>query len=319
VPVCLSLCGCLAWAPNEIVRDAVAREAAEPTAVATTTATTAPSASPSDAAPEPAPESPDVGPHDRLGERPKLIRDASREGRVELAKKLVNPISDLIRVPIEFNYDEAFGPADAHRFSWTVSPLVPFRLSEDLNLIARLGVPIVSQQSPIPGGDDMFGLGDINASLLLAPQGRRWIWGVGPVLVFPTATDEFLGFQKWGAGPNAIAVAQEGPWTTGVVASQVWSFAGDHDRRNLNVTSVLPFVAYTTENAFTLLLQVDAKYDWDAPQDHWLVPGELTLSKVRRLGRNLVNVGVTGRYYAESPENGPEWGVSLNVTFLFRK
>jgi hypothetical protein len=267
-----------------------------------------------------APPPPDVGAIDHRGERPHLIRDAAPEQRVELAKKLVNPISDLIRVPIQMSYDEGFGPAAANRFVWTVTPFIPFRLNDNWNLITQTRVPIVHQQSFFPGGEDECGLGDISQTFLLAPQDRRYLWAVGPTFLFPTAGHDFLGVRKWGAGPTGIALVQEGPWTAGIIASHLWSLAGDDDRPNLNVTTLSPFVGYTTHNAWTVLLEVDTLYDWDNPvDDPWTVPINLTVSRIRRLGRNLVSVGVGGRYFVSTPENGPEWGVRVFVTFLFRK
>jgi hypothetical protein len=308
---------------EQFVRDAVAAAHVEP----------APESSPSTEIPDPlanpvtqpaddpaAPPTPDVGPLDRLGERPRLIRDAPPAARVELAKKLVNPISDLIRMPVEMSYEEGIGPVGAHRFVWRFQPFIPFRISENWNLISRTSIPVVRQQSPIGDGDDQFGIGDIGQSILLAPQDRKYIWAVGPTFLFPTSDERFIGLDKWAVGPSAIGYLDRGPWAAGLVAGHLWSFAGDDDRRNVNVTTLSPLLAYTTRDAFTFLLDVDAIYDWDTgTEEGWLVPINLSISKVRRLGRNLVSVGVAGRWYAESPENGPEWGVRVFVTYLFAR
>jgi hypothetical protein len=230
---------------------------------------------------------------------------APSANRVALAKELTNPISDLIRVPVQFNYDEGFGPAGAGRYSVSVQPVFPIRLSEDLTLITRTNVPLVYREAPVATGEDVFGLGDISQSLFFCPQGRRWIWGIGPLFVFPTASDELLAGKKWGAGPNVIGVVLDGHWTYGAVVGHLWSFAGSDSRPDVSVTSLSTFLAYTTTNAYTLALQTDSFYDWK--DDHWTIPIELQASKVTRFGRNLISVGVGGRYYIDSPENGPEW------------
>jgi hypothetical protein len=41
------------------------------------------------------------------------------------------------------------------------------------------------------------------------PTAGGWIWGAGPVLLLPTATDDLLGAEKWGAGPTAVALRQQ--------------------------------------------------------------------------------------------------------------
>lgn len=35
--------------------------------------------------------------------------------------------------------------------------------------------------------------------------------GVGPIFLLPTAIQEELGTEKWGAGPSAIALTMKGP------------------------------------------------------------------------------------------------------------
>jgi hypothetical protein len=206
-------------------------------------------------------------------------------------------------------------------FNWNLQPFIPIRLSDDWNLISRTNIPIVHQQSPVEGPEDECGLGDVAQSVLLAPQHGDVHWAVGPAFLFPTSSDPILGNKKWAAGPNAIVLDQTGPWTYGVIGSHLWSFAGDDSRRNINLTTLSPFVGYTTQSAFTFLLEVDALYNWDADDagQAWTIPMTFTVSHIRKLGRNLVNLGVSGRYYADAPDNGPEWGARVFVTFMFRR
>jgi hypothetical protein len=68
------------------------------------------------------------------------------------------------------------------------------------------------------------------------------IWGVGPVLLLPTATDSLLGAKKWGAGPAAVALIMRVPWTVGMLANHIWSYAGDSDRPDISNTFLQPFM-----------------------------------------------------------------------------
>jgi hypothetical protein len=92
------------------------------------------------------------------------------------------------------------------------------------------------------------------------------IWGAGPVLLFPTATDSLLGAKKWGAGPAAVGLVLRGPWTVGALANHVWSFAGDGDRQDISNTFVQPFVAYTWPSAWTASVQTESIYNWKSKQ-----------------------------------------------------
>ena len=104
-----------------------------------------------------------------------------------------------------------------------------------------------------------------------------WIWGAGPVLRLPTASREFFGDGKWGAGPTAVVLRQEGAWTFGMLANHIWSFAG-WGPDNVSITALQPFLAYTTDSLTTFGLGSESGYDWVNGQ--WVVPLDVTVSQL---------------------------------------
>lgn len=126
----------------------------------------------------------------------------------ELAKKLANPVAALISVPLQYNYDENFGPDDEGSKSvLNIQPVIPFSIGENWNLITRTIIPLIDQQD-IPAGTDESGLGDVVQSFFFSPKAPvgGWILAAGPVGLYPTASDEILGGEKWGAGPTVLAL-----------------------------------------------------------------------------------------------------------------
>jgi hypothetical protein len=247
----------------------------------------------------------------------------------DLAKQLANPISSLISVPLQGNFDTDIGSTDdGERFFVNVQPVVPITLTEDWNLISRTIVPIIYQNDIFPGEGDQFGLGDTVQSLFFSPEkptAGGLIWGVGPVFLLPTATDELLGSRKFGLGPTGVALTQKGPWTVGVLANHIWSVAGDDDiniggmdapRPDISSTFLQPFLTYTTEDAWTFTLNTETTYDWEA--EEWSVPVNVIASKLLRFGKQPVQIGAGVRYWAESAPGGPEgFGARAQITFLF--
>jgi hypothetical protein len=202
------------------------------------------------------------------------------------AKQLANPVAALISVPFQLNYDDNIGPDDkGSRIAMNVQPVIPFSLTEDWNLISRTILPVVSQEDIFPESDSQSGLGDTVQSLFFSPvdpSASGWIWGVGPVLLLPTATDDLLGTEKWGGGPTVVALRQEGPWTYGFLVNHIRSFAGDGDRADVSSSFMQPFMGYTTATGWSYDLQTESTYDWESHQ--WNVPLVVLVSKVTLRG-----------------------------------
>jgi hypothetical protein len=248
---------------------------------------------------------------------------AAAQSDADLAQQLANPVSSLISVPFQFNYDCCFGPEDADRFTLNIQPVVPLSLNEDWNLIIRTIVPLIYQEAPASVLDDAFGLGDTTQSFFFAPSRpvNGIVWGVGPVFQWPTATDPDLGSEKWGVGPTGLILKQSSGWTYGILANHIWSFAdtggGDEERPDVSRTFLQPFLSHTFPNTVQLTLNAESTYDWEA--DEWTVPINAGVSRIFKFGNQRVSLGVQGRVYAVSPDGGPEWGARATATFLFPK
>jgi len=233
--------------------------------------------------------------------------------------KLSNPVSSLISVPFQSNFDFRMGPnEDGFRYTLNVQPVIPFTLNSKWNLISRTITPVIYQNDVI-GTSSQTGLGDIVQSLFFSPQKTTpFIWGIGPALLIPTATDDFLGAGQFGLGPTMVVLKQKRGWTYGALTNHIWSVVGEEGRSDVNSTFIQPFLSYTTRTAWTYSVNTESTYDWE--RDNWSVPIHVQVSKVVKYGSRPVSYAGALRCWATSPSGGPQGcGFRFTVTMLFPK
>jgi hypothetical protein len=241
----------------------------------------------------------------------------------EIALAAQNPIAAMASVPLQYNYDQNIGPQeDGHKNYVNVQPVIPFSIGEDWNLISRTIVPVIWQEDIFPGAGSQSGIGDITQSLFFSPKkpsSGGWIWGVGPVIYLPTASDDLLGAEKWGLGPTAVFLKQEHGWTYGALVNHIWSVGGDSDRSDISSTFLQPFLSYTTKNHTTFAVNTESTYNWET--EKWSVPIHLIVKQMVKVGEQRLQLEAGARYWADSPDaTGPKgWGARATVTFLFPK
>ncbi|MCP4404465.1 MAG: transporter [bacterium] len=241
---------------------------------------------------------------------PALAQDA------DLAKTAQNPVGDLISIPFQFNVNFGVGPDEDEQIILNIQPVYPLNLSEKWNWINRLIVPVIDQPAPV----DKSGLGDIQYQGFLTPaQPKGFIWGVGPVLSFPSASEDLLGSEKWSAGAGVVVLKIAGPWVFGGVANNIWSISGEEDRGDVNLFFAQYFVNYNFPG-FYLTSAPAITANWEADSDdRWTIPFGGGLGKIVKIGKLPLNCQLSAYYNVEHPEDGAEWQARAQVQLMFPK
>jgi hypothetical protein len=247
-------------------------------------------------------------------------QDVDNSG-TELAKKLANPLAHLISVPFQSTWTGGMGNEDATGFIFKLQPLAPFELNRSWNLITRTVIPIMSEPALTAAGSAASGFGDIQSSAFVSPATAGAIsWGAGPIVSLPSTSAPSLGTQKWSAGPTAAVIVRSGAWSSGAIANQLWSFAGNSQRADVSQMFVQPFVSYTTSAAVTVSTNLEATANWNAAaKRRWTAPLNVQIGKLATFGPLPANYALAYGWFAAKPTGGPSWQLRSTVTLLLPK
>ena len=239
----------------------------------------------------------------------------------ETAKQAQNPIANLISVPLESDFNPQTGIHKDDSYVLEMKPVVPFRLSNDWTLITRTIIPVIQVPDLAPGVNGTSGLGDVQESLFLSPaKAGRVIWGAGPAISFPTATQSILGTKKLSIGPNVVVLRSQGHWLFGTLAQNLFSVAGPSSRPDVNQMLLQPFVNYNLRHGWYLTSSPIITANWEVkPDQRWTVPVGGGVGRIIHLGKQPVNVYTQFFRNAERPDGTTHWSARFNMQFLFPK
>jgi hypothetical protein len=250
----------------------------------------------------------------------------------EIAKATQNPLTAMYSIPIQNNTYFNAGPLEETKNVANFQPVIPIDFNDDWTLVTRTIMPLPYLPSgmtkrPYIGIDDdsQFGLGDTTFTAFFTPKNpgdSGWLWGAGPVIYLPTATNDSLGTKKWGAGPAAVALKMDGKWVYGSLLMHVWSFAGAGQSQGIdkvNMTTIQPFVNYNLDDGWFVASVPLITANWEADSDdRWTVPVGLGVGKAMQFGSIPGTAQIHAYYNAVTPDHGGEdWQLRIQVQFLF--
>jgi hypothetical protein len=244
---------------------------------------------------------------------------AAQDDSADLAKAAQNPLASMVTLPLQTNWNDGVGPYDRRIFNLNVQPVIPI-VGEKWNVITRTIIPVNSV--PVGETDSVFGIGDTSLSIFFSPaKASSLTWGIGPALSLPTASNpEVLGSQKFSIGPTAVVFYGVGNWTMGVVASNVWSVAGEDDRDDVDFFFAQWFLNYNLGGGLALGTAPIITCDWEADYgdgDQCTIPWGLQISKIVRVGQQPLNLLLGYYKNSQHPEGGAESQVRFQVNFMF--
>ncbi|MGI6856099.1 hypothetical protein [Mesorhizobium sp. 1B3] len=161
------------------------------------------------------------------------------------------------------------------------------------------------------------GLGDLTIMDIFVIPGEKVSFGFGPLVVFPTATDDSLGAGKWQAGAVGLAIAPQRWGLLGSLVTFQTSFAGQSEREDVSLLTVQPIVNFNLKDGY--YLRSTAIWNFDLEGGDYSIPVGLGLGKVIQLNEKVtMNAFVEPQYTVSSHGAGqPEWQIFAGVNFQF--
>jgi len=232
----------------------------------------------------------------------------------ELAKLAQNPLANMMSFPLQNNTTFGIGDDDRTSNVLNFQPVLPFF---DGHLITRTIIPLVSQ--PIGNNDNISGIGDITFTAFYSPTPKDgFVWGVGPVLVFPTGSD--VSSKKWSAGPSVVVIKMQKKIVYGFVFNNVWSYAGDDARKNVNSMLFNYFFNYNLPKGWYLTTAPSITANWEANNDNrWTVPFGGGGGKIVKIGKIPFNIQAQTFYNAVRPDSGGDLSFRFQIQMLLPK
>jgi hypothetical protein len=236
----------------------------------------------------------------------------------ELAKKLANPIASLISVPFQNNTFYGIGAFKGTQNVMNFQPVIPIKLNENLNLITRYIIPIVTQYNITGENTSQSGLGDATVSAFLSPSHTKngLTWGVGPAFLVPIATSTDLGTGKFGIGPTAIILKQGHGLTYGALVNQIWSVAGAADRAAVSQMFIQPFFTYNWKSGAGIGAVGSITQNWETNTFSSSVA--IPFSGITKFGKQIIQLAVGPQIPISGPNRG-DFGWRAQVVLIFPK
>jgi hypothetical protein len=234
-----------------------------------------------------------------------------------LAKQSQNPVGNLVSVPLQFNFNTGGDLEERTFLNVNVQPVIPFRVSDRWNVIARSVVPLDN----MPGdGDTRFsGVGDIQLQTFLTPASPPpIIWGLGAAFSFPTSTVTPVQTGTWAAGPSLVLVKMTHKFVFGGLISQIWPMADAGGAPETNLLTMQPAINFNFGHGWAISFSPVITANWDAPTgEQWTVPAGIGLTHTTVFNKRPMNIGMSYYYNLEHPSGAAGQQLRFSVTLLY--
>ena len=159
------------------------------------------------------------------------------------------------------------------------------------------------------------GWGDMVFLSMISPQNLpdlgkgKLAWGAGITTMWPIASRDLFGSEKYSAGPAGLAMYMGPKWKFGVLAQQWNSYAGDNGRASVNSFNAQYFWFYQLPHLWQIGAAPSITADWNADSNNrWTVPLGIGVNKTFMVGKLPLRIAFEVHKTVLQPDNyGQDW------------
>jgi len=246
------------------------------------------------------------------------------DSEINTAFRAHSPLSSIMTLPLQNNTTFGYGEQNKTANILNIQPVYITKFGNQKWLsITRFIIPIYL---PVPdlsseSGDKTTGFGDMSYSTWVAPPGKNGFrFGFGYYSIWPTASNEIWGYNKFSLGPSFVFVYDRPEYILGTIISQWWSISGSKNAANVSGLNMQYFISYLLHNNWYLASSPIIYANWMAETgQQWLVPFGGGAGKIFSIGKLPMDIQLQAFYYAVSPDWGPAWELRTQLRFIFAK
>ena len=278
---------------------------------------------------------------------PVTVQAQDQDSAAEVGKKLADPTSNIWGLFTEVDYSLSEGDLSDGKYrsgqAVIFQPIMPIPLTDNWKLLTRPTVPVIVQQD-VPTGfscqhfdcvrhgpdgfgldlgktfnlDNQSGLGDAYVPMMVSPNpkpGQKVGWGLGPTLLFPTATDDDLGTDTWEAGLAGVLTYKTENSISFIFPQYWWSYSEKSGAEETSHGTLLYGIFYNLPNAWQIGFSPSITYNDKADSDNaWNVPIGVMGAKTVKFGNLPVKFqfGVE-KSVVRQDHFGKDWMFRFNI------
>ncbi len=209
----------------------------------------------------------------------------------EETKKANNPLANTKALNLQNYYvPSIYEDSDLKANTMLLRYAMPFANGK---VLMRATLPLATAPAGYSGSVPNYssGLGDLNffATYTFSKPDAKTMLGVGPQVVIPTASSDYLGGGKWQLGGAFVAFNTASPtFQWGTLITFQASVAGDEERPETSLLIVQPFAMFQLGKG--AYLRSSALWNFNIETDAYNVPLGFGAGHIAKSGKLLFNI-----------------------------